>query len=448
MKAYALVFGALSCLAAACSSSAGGPSATRDAGGGTGDAHADVMVPRADAATPDADALAPPPDAAPEAAPNDAAPYPAFKPDMPRIVNSGGALLTRPQIVTVTWSGDPNTAAFEAFGDVLGGSAYWHTTLGPYGIGAATSGAARHVRITSAIPGNLSASQLDTMIADDVSSAPTSGWPADDNQTEYVVYVPQTTRFTDGGQNACNLEEGYHDETSEGSLPHIVYAVVIEGCHAQENVVDFSTETASHEIAEAATDPHAESDLAWAYFDSKHLAWDLWQGDQDEVGDACEYFDDAFYQDTGVKAWVQRLWSNTSGLTGHNPCLPLPARPYFNATPLGLGTVTVTTDNTGTQYTSEGYRIGVGQQKTLRFGLYSDAPLAPWTVGAVEGDDFSTPNRPRLSISLGSTSGSNGDVVDVNVKVNSVGAATGILMTVTSTSGQLTHYMPVLIGAY
>lgn len=450
-----LVF--LSCLLAACSSSSRGSAPTSDAG-------ADAPVSTSDAggdAAPPADAAADAPpsasdsgDAAPGDAGGDAAPkgdaalYPAFAPDMPVIVNEGGAILSKPEIVTVTWNSDPNAAKYEAFDDAIGGSSYWKSSLAPYGVGAATGGAARHVRITTAPPASMKATQLDTLIADNVAAAPGNGWPARTNQTEYVVYTPAGMTLTDGGPDACNLEAGYHDETSSGSLQHIVYAVVIQSCHDQQNVVEYSTEVASHEIAEAATDPHAESDLAWAYFDSNHLAWDLWQGDQDEIADACEYLDDAFYQEPALNAWVQRLWSNTSWKAGHNPCVPLPSAPYYNVTPLNLQTVTVTTAGSATPVTSKGFRIPVGQQKTLGFGLYSDAPMAPWTVDAVEGDGFTPPSPARLSISLGSTSGANGDIVHVTVGVNSGGKASGILMTVMSTSGGLTHYMPVLIGAY
>lgn len=56
--------------------------------------------------------------------------------------------------------------------------------------------------------------------------------------------------------------------------------------------------------------------------------------------------------------------------------------------------------------------------------------------------------RLLVALSLDKTSGANGDIVHATVTVNSGGKASGILMTVMSTSGGLTHYLPVLIGAY
>ncbi len=420
----------------ACGSSPDQPAAPGDAGS---DASADAGP---DAPSPPADAGA---DATP---PGDAGAYPAFAPDMPRIVDQGGAILSKPEIVTVTWDADPNAATYEAFGDAMGGSSYWSAAVTEYGVGAATSGSSRHVRITSAPPGTMTATALDTLIATQVDGAPGSGWPAATAQSMYVVYVPEATALTDGGQDACNLESGYHDETSKGGNAHIVYAVVVEGCRDKQDVVQFSTEVASHEISETATDPHVQSDLAWTSFDADHYAWELWQGRQDETADACEYYDDAYYQEPALSAWVQRVWSNASGPLGHNPCVPLPTEAYFNATPLGLEDISVTTGKSKTPHATKGLHVPVGQTKTISFGLYSDAPHAAWKVEAVEGDGFASLNNPRLTLSTSKGSGANGDKVDVSVTVNSVGSATGILMTVVSTSNGLSHYMPLLVGAY
>lgn len=124
------------------------------------------------------------------------------------------------------------------------------------------------------------------------------------------------------------------------------------------------------------------------------------------------------------------------------------AAPTADATPLGLQNITVTTGGSRSPQTSKGFRVPVRQQKTLRFGPYSDGPTAPWSVDVVEGDGFYTPTPSRRSIAAGSASGSNGDVLQVGATVSSSGKSTGILMTVMSTAGGVTHYMPVLIGAY
>jgi hypothetical protein len=374
---------------------------------------------------------------------------PAFVPEMPHVLNDGGTILSAPQIVTVTWSTDTNASALNAFGDAIGTSDYWKP-LAEYGIGAATSGAANHISIDDAPAGSMTEDQLDTFVSQHVQAAPGNGWPVNSAQTMYVIYTPESMKVTSSGKNDCESTDGYHDETSSASNAHIVYAVVLESCHDTTDVVTFSTETASHEMIESATDPHIQSDLAWTGFDHDHLAWDIWQDWQDEVADACEYIPDADYAETAPFAYtVQRFWSNASASAGHNPCLRVPSQSYFNVTPLDVAPITVTVDDVTGSTTTKGFEIPVGTTKTIRYGFYADGASDDWSVQFVEGDGFTSPTTPQLTITTDKTAGNNGDVANVSVTVNSAGATTGILMTAISTRGSdPIHYMPVLIGAY
>ena len=286
---------------------------------------------------------------------------------------------------------------------------------------------------------------LDTFVADRVGGAPGTGWPVDDAQTVYLVYVPEATELTSSGASACDVEEGYHDETSTNTLAHIVYAVVVERCHDTQDVLSFSTEVASHEIVESATDPHAETDLAWTGFDPDHYAWEVWNAKQDELADACEYFAEAYEESPSpFDYFVQRSWSNANAAAGHDPCVPLPSGAYFNATPLGLDAVSLTVS--GKALATKGYSIPVGTKRTIQIGLYSDAPHAPWSIDVVEGDGFTTPSSPHLTIAPAATSGQNGDVIDVDITANT-SKASGVLVTVlSSASGEPTHYMPLLVA--
>ena len=89
--------------------------------------------------------------------------------------------------------------------------------------------------------------------------------------------------------------------------------------------------------------------------------------------------------------------------------------------------------------------IPVGTKRTIQVGLYSDAPAPPWSVSVVEGDGFTTPSTPHLTIAAEESAGANGDIIDVDITTNSV-KASGVLVTVLSTQGQLTHYMPLLVA--
>ncbi|HEX3344956.1 MAG TPA: hypothetical protein VHS09_10305, partial [Polyangiaceae bacterium] len=64
--------------------------------------------------------------------------YPAFTVDAPQIRKNQGGVLASPVVVTVTWPGDANAAAYEGFGDAVGTSSYWSATTAEYGVGPAT----------------------------------------------------------------------------------------------------------------------------------------------------------------------------------------------------------------------------------------------------------------------------------------------------------------------
>jgi hypothetical protein len=381
--------------------------------------------------------------------------YPAFPPEMPTLVDAKGGKLTSAKIVTVTWSTDPNAATLQDFDDKIGASQYWKTALAEYGIGPATSGASNHVVVTTAPPNPWDAAAIDAWTQQMAVAAPGNGWPAPDAQTVYMVFVPPDVAVTDQGADACNVEAGYHVELTAGPNPDgVAYALALQHCSSEfgTNVVSDSTETAAHEIAEAATDPYPNNAPAWGTFDADHLSWELWNDYQDEVADACEYFDEAYYKEgTDLPYMVQRLWSNASGKAGHDPCVPAPAGAYNNVTPLDLASVSVTAvDVNGkvTPFTTKGWQVPVGQTVKVKVGFYSDAPHAAWQVQAAEGDCCTQPWASVLTVSPTSFTGQNGDSVELSITANKAPAqGSAALLTFTSDAGQGTkHYMPVVVG--
>jgi hypothetical protein len=373
---------------------------------------------------------------------------PAFKPDVGQIVSNGGPIIAAPKIVTVTWNADPNQAALETFGDKLGASSYWKATTAEYGIGAATSGAANHVRISTPPPATQDASLLDAWVVEQLSDTAASGWPPWDASTIYVVYIPTATKLTPSGAT--------HFEVQVGTNPHVPYALIDENGDGAGNggksSLDVATENAAHEIAEVATNPHLFSDLGIVGFDAKHVAWQMSISDA-ELGDICELNSDAtFGGGADLPFSLQRLWSNKSAVAGHNPCLPAPPEPYYNVTPLDLETVSVFVDTAATAQEGWGYRIPIGTTKTIKLGFFSDQPMTtPWTITAVEGNWFSPSSNKRLTIAIEKASGKNGDTGAVTVTANSqsTGAGNAVLMTVTAQApGLPAHSMPILIGTY
>jgi hypothetical protein len=379
--------------------------------------------------------------------------YPAWKPDVGQLVDQGGAKLTSPKVVTVTWTSDPNEGAFEDFGDKIGASAYWKSTLSEYGIGPASSGAPNHVRLAGAPQPTIDPGTLDDWIVQQVGDPKTGGWPAYDRNTIYVIYVPTTTKLSTTGP--------YHSELAVGSNPHVPFVVIDENDTGGRPVLDAATSAASHEIAEAATNPHLLSDNGVYGFDATHVAWQLFSSgygaiDDPEIGDLCDHYGDAFFKaPSDLPYSVQRLWSNKSAAAGHNPCTPVPSDPYYNVAPQGMEAFPLLVDNAPPtpplQQNGIGYKVQVGGQKTFNVGYFSDAPLAPWTIAAVEGDGFIPPSGPtHLSFFIKNGQGSNGDQESVTVTVHSrPNAGNAVLMTIVSSApGLPSHSMPILIGAF
>jgi hypothetical protein len=356
--------------------------------------------------------------------------YPAFAPNVPTVLSQGGPTVKSPQIVTITWDGDPNRDVYERFGDRIGDSTYWHATTHEYGVGKAVSGASNHVHISQQLT-TISDEDLDTLIRTNVANAATSGWPAPTENTIYTVYLPPNALLF-GGDNACQFGiGGYHtDSQLDGAADKpgavINYAINLN-CPAKWDV-NVVTVIASHELVEASTDPFPSTKAAYVGFDADHLAFDLLQEFQDELGDACEFAKSSDYVAGSPFAFgVQRSWSNQSAKAGHNPCVPRTKLPYFNVTtfPEQMDKIQVdlTSVGGGTQATA-GFKATLGTARTFDIGFYSDAPTnAAWTVwaktpaniaGLTDNDGKPIPNGQAMA-TIDKPSGHNGHKAQVSV---------------------------------
>ncbi len=374
--------------------------------------------------------------------------FPAFTVETPQIKNNGGAVLTSPSIVTITWASDANGATYEDFGDAIGTTSYWREATSEYGVGAASSGASNHVRIATDPPAAMTDDALEQLIATNVKEAATSGWPSWDDQKLYVLYVPAGVKVTskDTGKDACDDAEGYHTEVQAGSKM-VVYAIVNENCKDEgQSVIDYATAVAAHELGEAATNPHTNTAEAWDGFDDLHAGYELFQQHQSEDGDACEFFDDASYRQTeaGFSFMVQRMWSNASAAAGHDPCVPVSGGAYFNVAPQDLATVDALQPDRKTKQ-AFGVHVPVGKSKDIALGFFSDFASEPWTIAAVEGDGMSATKTKHLDVSLDKTTGQNGEKAWLTVHAKSLGPKRGTLVTVVSTLGDKKHFQPILI---
>ena len=250
--------------------------------------------------------------------------YPAPHPGMPQIPNHGGVTLHDPVIVTVTWPDEQNTAFMETLDDTIGTFAWWNTWAPDYGVHAATGGG--HVELTEAPLSQMSdddvQSWLDDRIQDGTMPAPT-------DQTIYALYFSPSTTVTippnEGGGSSCSSFYGYHSSFStnfQGVHTPVAYAV-INNCGNRDD----TTVTASHEIAEAASDPHPLTG-GLAYMLTTNSPWTLAGGENADMCSEVLGVAEAGYQ-------LTRVWSNSSAAAGNQPCVPVVpdpnGLPYFNA---------------------------------------------------------------------------------------------------------------------
>ena len=380
--------------------------------------------------------------------------YPAFTPDMPELIANGGDVLTAPVVVTVTFPGDVNADSYESFGDRLGGTSYWKSIVGEYGVGPTTSGAANHVRETTAPPADWSDGDIDAYIADHANNHAKYGWPAPTDQTIYTIYVPKTTNVTLQGNDTCSSGiGGFHTSTVALGM-NVAYAIVLQ-CSYGSKATTPRTVTATHELAEAVTDPHPQSGAPGYYgLDDDHVAWEIFMSRNVENGDMCEIYRESRYSDTidtGFAFNTQRCWSNASAKAGHNPCVPAPtSAPYYNVAPLDLEKVTMNAVSLGgsSRQPSKGYKVAVGETRTFQVGLWSEAKAPAFTIRGTEGSPLATTTPTRhLSIKTDRTSGVNGEKINVTVTVNSINSTKASVLTIVSSDGLSEHYLPILISS-
>lgn len=371
--------------------------------------------------------------------------YPAFTPAMGQLANNGGATLPHPVIVTVTWDGDEKADDLETLGDTIGASPYWVATNAEYGSGPAVSGPANHVRLPDAPPVSMSDTQLAAFVSTNVANGtfptPAAGDPI------YVLHLQKATKLLLDGQSACAQGVGgYHDSTKVG-LKSVAYAIVPR-C---DTSFDSVTVALSHELSEAASDPYPRVRPAWTGFGQDDLAWEFFQQFQSENGDACEFYRDSALRagpETGLAYTVQRIWSNKSAAAGHDPCVPAPSGAvFFNTTPLDLEDVAVDLTTLGGDITTtKGYKVAVGETRTVPLGLYSDGPLSDWRIRATAGG-IASRSQANVELSLDVESGTNGQKAYLTITANEAGKTGSELVTIASTKGSTTHYMPILISS-
>jgi hypothetical protein len=232
------------------------------------------------------------------------------RPPLPQVPYLGGTLLTKLQIVTVTFQGYPYEQQVQGFGDWVV-SSNWLTSVGnDYGVG----GNAVHLRkvvLTDKPASTLAlvdvAQLLTGRILDGTLPPPTDG-------ILYLVYFPSSVTLTlDGTATSCQVFGGYHGEAETQQGMKFPFAAV-PTCVGLSSLGDLASieEVASHELIEAATDPFPDTGPGYRISDTTN-PWSL----EPEVGDLCTTLS---VPESGYT--VQRIWSNSAAAAGQQPCIP------------------------------------------------------------------------------------------------------------------------------
>lgn len=346
----------------------------------------------------------------------------------PQIVNLGGSVMKTPRIVPIFYPGEPYVTQLTAFIGKLAGSSYWTATTSEYGVGAVTVGASH--TMTTAAPSSIDDSEIKTFLTTQLDGA--HGWGTPDPSTIYTIYYPSTTTITLMGDTSCTTFGGYHNEVTIGAT-RVVYAVMPR-CSTGGSDLDYLTSASTHEFIEAATDPHPFTGAAFNQPDDDHIVWALFP--LSEVGDMCAYNTGAEVNLLEIGYTVQRSWSNKAAAAHHHPCVPAPARVYFNSVPILTEAVNIDLSGNGTgAYPTKGVKIPVGTSKTIDVTLFADGATGPWTVQAVDYMQYMRNASPDLSFSINKTQGSAGDTLKLTITRNAVGAYGGSAFILSSAQG-------------
>jgi len=328
---------------------------------------------------------------------------------------------------------DPFADYLEAFGDKITTTPWWTAALGAYGVGPGTGGV--HIRLPDALPGtpgqtisnsSLSDDQIQQLIQAEVMAGV---FPQPTDDTIYVIYFPASTIINSLGGISCMQFEGYHG--AAGSVPTAdgtpaAYAVIPrcpQFAAGDVGLEELTTETASHEIAEASSDPQTDTDPAYYLFTND--AWVFYgQGSGGEIGDLCAGIDVSAYSANGFT--VQRIWSNSAAAASHDPCEPTDdlMQIYYNA---AVETQTIV-DSMGQK--SDGYVVVPrGTTQNFTVDVFSAAAL-PSELSFYVGVPVQMASDPTqlspiatgVTAALSMTSGHNGSVATLAITASNSSA--------------------------
>ena len=337
---------------------------------------------------------------------------PAWTPDdagaplhPPYIGNSGGPTIANPAFVAITFDGDDMRDSIEDFLGSVGCTDYWRAIVRDYGINDAWMIGTAHLKDKP--PALIDDSQIGAFIRSKITSKELP--PYVPNQTLYVIYYPDATDITLQGLHSCQGFGGYHSEV-KGTTQNIPYAVLPRcGSFGQLDGLDALTYATSHELVEAATDQFPDSNPAYQFPEADDVAWGFGGG---EIGDMCEFNQDAPLLPTNYAFTVQKQWVSSKAWLMHDPCQPS-TQTYFAGAPvlpdmipydIGLG-----------PSSTKGIKIAEGSQKTIDVQLVADAAWSSDILIDAQDASYFFGQKASLTFNVNPKSGKVGDTIKLTV---------------------------------
>jgi hypothetical protein len=372
--------------------------------------------------------------------------YPAHHADIPQLDYLGGPVLDHLKLVTVTFyhavpaadAGIPDAAVDDAgkvhvpdsltntlrsYDDMIIKSDWWHQTMGGYKVSDGSGGLYAELDDTPVANQTVTDDQIQQVIKDGIAGG---HLPSPQDQILYAMYFPTSTKITNFNSAACADFLGYHYQADivVGTGTTAVAYAVLPRCQmgsALETLQQL-TITASHEFAEAASDPFPATNGGYRLVTNDAWVPPLGLGSAgNENGDVCIFA--PAYDESGWK--VQPIWSNKAASESHEPCEPQPV----NASPIYYGAALRTDKQKVNNHNSFGYLlIDKGKSVDGILDFFSTAAL-PHDVNLYVGIDKGTgdptdlkelPNGITATLSRSQVHNGNGVIMTVSVPANAV----------------------------
>jgi hypothetical protein len=331
---------------------------------------------------------------------------------LPQVNAHSGTVLHAVKLVTITYSGDKNLPTDVTF-DRFVVTSNWISTIGAdYGVGPGTVAAEKTFPPASM---SLTASQLVSTLESNMMTGalpvPTAG-----DGSLYAVFIPHGVQFNEdilGLGPLCGSYLGYHNSANYNGVPFAF--AVIGDCYGRAKDVQA---VASHEIAEACTDPYDAPQDGYYIDLNPPNPWTIDLGE--EVGDLCQSENVV----TEGNYTLQTIWSNSAAKIG-NPCVPPPEPTYYNVSA-----------------TPDAPTVAAGSTVTYTLTGWSTAPVPDWGLAAGDAKN-SQLSAVTLSPQFSSFTINNGQQVMLTLTVPA-GTPSGTVGGLILQSGALQHYWPVM----